>query len=440
MERDKDETRRTARLELLGKYQWLEDPPKDFKLISHAIVPAEPGSNDEVDNDLLVAVAAPAVDYLITEDKNILRKASGLGLSERVITLKEAVEMLESLFDRPAAAPPSVEDVKPYLLDLSDRIWESFRLDYPGFDDWLRKCMLEHRQTWLIKGPKRYDAIAIVNKEARPPAAIRGRVLKLCSFKVSEESSGYKFGELLLKTIFRYATTNRYDWIFVEAFDRHASLIQLLELFGFRAIQTSSKGELVLAKPMNRKASNEPLSGLDFNIRFGPEAIDWEQDAFIVPIQPTFDELLFPDQQHGFEQSSLFAGDHPFGNAMRKAYLCHSNITKLVPGSILLFYRSADLRALTSVGVMEEAQRLSDPLEIATLVGRRTVYSFEQISDMARKPVLSILFRHARPIDPVIRLRDLVSAGVLKAAPESIVSVSESAKQWIVSRLDQSPS
>lgn len=77
-------------------------------------------------------------------------------------------------------------------------------------------------------------------------------MLKLCSFKVSEAHAGRRYGELLLKPIFAFAETNGFDWIYVTVFPKHERLVNLLEDFGFTALNDAStrRGELVMAKPM----------------------------------------------------------------------------------------------------------------------------------------------------------------------------------------------
>ena len=213
--RDLDEERAKTRSSLLLKYQLLEAPP-DASHLTPQLASVPKGSNEDVDNQLLAAVAAPAVDYLVTEDQGIHRKALKFGLSDRVLTIADAVYMLEALFDVRVAPPPAVDAVSAYQLNKRDPIWASFREDYPPFDTWLAKCMREHRQGWKISGENGYAGIAIVNAESDPPLGMKGKILKLCSMKVSAAYAGFKFGELLLKTIFRYAEANQYDWIFVE--------------------------------------------------------------------------------------------------------------------------------------------------------------------------------------------------------------------------------
>jgi hypothetical protein len=102
---------------------------------------------------------------------------------------------------------------------------------------------------------------------------------------------------------------------------------------------------------------------------------------------------------------------------MRKAYLCNSVIRTLRPGSNLLFYRSRDIRAVTSLGVVESTLVTRHAVDVARFVGNRTVYSFDQIGRLCSQMVLAILFRQARILRKPITLAELMGNGLLRAAP-----------------------
>src|SRR5699024_3054801 len=55
---------------------------------------------------------------------------------------------------------------------------------------------------------------------------------KVSTLKVAEEFKGSRYGELLLKVLFRTAT-GIYDVLWLTVFDKQAELIALLEAFGF---------------------------------------------------------------------------------------------------------------------------------------------------------------------------------------------------------------
>jgi hypothetical protein len=261
-------------------------------------------------------------------------------------------------------------------------------------------------------------------------------MLKICSFNIAEMFHGYRYGELLLKTVFGYLAGNHYQGVFIEAFAKHQELFTLLSDFGFEDVRESTKGERVLLKTL-RPTVHEArrLSPLEFNIKYGPYAITLVgASMFVVPIQPKFHGLLFPELKM---QLALPTESHPFGNSIRKAYLCHSTIRKIAAGDLILFYRSRHDQAVTAIGVAEATLVSSNAAEVARFVGQRTVYSYAEIEAMAAKPVLAVLFRLARTLRTPWDLDLLRRAGILLRAPQSFVQVKKKeAADWIATQLD----
>lgn len=436
LDRDEDTARRRLRRLLFSKYPSLPAPPPVSAELQSVIGTAASGTNDWVDNHLLAALMADAVDYVVTEDRRLRNKASRLGLQLRVATLAEAISVVQDLFDVAPPPPPAVQGVKAHQLRTEDPIFNSFRADYPLFDSWLAKCKREHRDAWIIQvDPPRLAAVCIVKPERSGEFDLEGKLLKICSFKVADEYNGFRFGELLLKTVFAYAEKNRYDWLYMTVFEKHGGLISLLEEFGFRATGRRGRdGDLMFAKPMKPAAAEmDAMEPLEFNVRYGPSGIKFlGVPAFLVPIKPEYHRLLFPEAE---VQLELRPGLHPFGNSIRKAYLCHAAIRSISPGAVLLFYRSTDTRGVTAVGIAEDTLVSKSPNQIARYVGKRTVYSFREIEKLCASPVLATLFRQVRLLKSPIPLNDLVANGVVGAAPQSIVTVPEVAKKWLQTRL-----
>lgn len=431
---DKDEARRRLRGVLVQKYRELEDPPAPDERMERVLGKPDLGTNDWVDHQLLAAVARDAVDLLVTEDDGIHRKARQLDLADRVVRVRDAVAQLQNLLGRLPPPPPFVTASRAHALDEQDPIFESFREDYPEFDDWLRRAKREQRRAWLIEEPggKEYAGICII-KEDDDEFGLGGRVVKISSLKVSDRYQGNRYGELLLKTIFRFCAENAIDHAWVTVFEKHAALITLLTDFGFEEqAQRTDRDELVYAKRFTptteERATLDPLA---FHVRFGPPAVKLVPgEAFAVPIRPTYHQLLFPEAE-----DQLQFVPRAFGNALRKAYLSQGAIRRLRPGSCLFFYRSGDLKAITSVGVVESVLVSGDADAVARFVGQRTVYSYQEIVEMCRSDVLAILFRQDRFVDPPIEIDALVDNRVMKRAPQSIMTLPGEAVTWLEERI-----
>jgi len=407
-------------------------PPAQFKALGS---PKEP-SNDWVDCQLLAAVYRDSVDYLITNDEKMHKRAASLGIRERVLTLKDAVDLLERLSGKVPVHSPAVRDLPAYSLNDSDPIFDGFRDDYRGFDDWLRKSKREGRQAWVVEGDGTDYAGVCIVKDKSDSNATSDRTLKICSFKVSENYSGFRFGELLLKTVFDYAYQNGYTYLYVTVFEKYAALIALLEDFGFR--NTSRKtplGEAVLDKRLNAVDLDQLVGTdtLDYTVLYGPFVLNWPRDrAFVVPIRPDYHSKLFPQAE---KQLALIDPKEPFGNSMKKAYLCNSQIRQLRPGDVLLFYRSEDVQGITAIGVLERRLISANAEKIARFVGNRTVYSYDEIRALCQRKVLALVFRYVRTADSAVFLGELTEGKVISAAPQTICKLDGRGYRWIRDRL-----
>ena len=211
---DADPVRRATRDVLLNKYQRLNPAPAMAAAVRAELGDVDPSSHDHVDHLMLSAVVVNAVQYLVTDDGGIHRKADRLGIAERVFYVEDALAFLTTLLSRTPEPPPLVEATKSYDLDPSDPIFDSFREDYPTFDDWFIQCQLDQRPAWVIRDDGMLAAVCII-KEHDDELDLGGATLKVCSLKVSEKRAGRRYGELLLKTIFRYLVENGYEFAFL---------------------------------------------------------------------------------------------------------------------------------------------------------------------------------------------------------------------------------
>lgn len=394
-ERDADTQRRDRSLQRIRQYPALEN------LATCPWNSATTSPNDACDNEILYALQCDAVHALVTEDRGIHTKARAKGLNDRVYTIQTAEDWLRRLHEPKQVVLPNIQDAPLHSLTplLASPFFQSLRDGYPGFDDWFRSKARDNRMAWVYRDDS--DLLAAIcvyapqTNEIFNEAGDRldGQALKLCTFKVGETVRGRKIGELFLKAAFRYATENACENVFIHAnAERHDYLITLLHEFGFEERGTYS-GDVVLVKPHPLappdSASLEPLG---YARRYFPH---YRHDAavqkFLIPIQPQFHEALFPD--YSPVQPRLFGSTGSVGNAIKLAYLCHAQTNSIKSGDVVLFYRTVDEKAVTSIGIVDRFEVLADAARIASLVSRRTVYDIDEIDKMAVRPTKVILFR-----------------------------------------------
>ena len=259
-------------------------------------------------------------------------------------------------------------------------------------------------------------------------------MLKILVFLFADRAEGAKREELLLKSVLDYADGEGHDRIYIEISPHHDRLVPLFGRFGFVDCGArTDRGEAVLCKDRQPQAADALLDPLEYHRRFGPPAV-LVQNAFVVPVQPRWHDALFPESR---SHPELFAPPAP-GNAMLKAYLSRSNIQRVKPGALILFYRSRDRHAVTAAGVVDDVLRSSDPVAIRRFVGLRTVYSDAELGELCavQRSVLAILFRHDRVLLDRWPLDELIQANLVRGAPQTIQEVtSEAALSWIRKRL-----
>jgi hypothetical protein len=443
----RDPKRRAQRLAELGKFHLLEEAPLEQQLINLA-GDSHPGTNDHRDLRVLAALHVGAATHLITEDGRLRRRAARAGLGDATLSVSEAVELLTGFAPGRSAPPPRVTAPATYTLNADDPIFCSLRDDYDDFDEWFAKVRAQHetRTCYLVSESDGYAALALLKPEPECEYELQQPVSKITTFKVRPESAGTKYGELLLKAILPDAHRDGVASLYVEALPKHDRVIDFLSDFGFTdSGHRSSRGEFVMCKSLSPAADVGDLDDLQFHVAYGPPALRGRQDMYVVPIIPTWHDQLFPEQapsRRRAEQLALFDVaqpplTHPWGNALRKAYICRSNTQTIAAGDTLLFYRSVDTQGVTALAIVEDVLRSASADDVVRFVGRRTVYTPDEIAGLCRgvRGALALRFRQDRFVVPPWGLTELRLAGVLKAWPQSITRLNEEGKRWVRQRL-----
>lgn len=391
--------------------------------------------NDACDNEILYALEQNAAHALVTEDQKIHRKAQELGLGSRVYFIQSADDWLKRLHEPAAAQLPNIDDVELHALtaQLQSPFFDSIRADYPEFDDWFRRKAMEGRRAWIYRDTPGQNAaaICIYAIQTNVPITDDGQVLqgdslKLCTFKVGDAVRGRKVGELFLRAAFAYATQHKCSSIFLHANEvQQQHLKSLIEDFGF-GFAGSYKNDGVYVKSHPIQAPAIQLEAFEYAKRFYPHYLSGEEvQKYLVPIQPQFHDILFPDYQR---PGNALPHPHPrrhVGNAIKLAYLCHTPNKRPKPGDVVLFYRSRDLKAVTTLGIVERYVASTSADEIARIVSRRTVYSVQQIEQLAQSETKVMLFRLIQHFDEPITYAELRRLRVVKGAPQSIMVISD---------------
>jgi len=440
--RDKNPERKTIIQKKISSYHQLEDPPdyltdQDFM---NLIGPTD-NINNIIDNQLLYALYKDTVDFLITQDVNLRKKAARFQLNERVFSINEINVYLINLYGEPSIKTPvEIKEVPFHNINVNDNFFDDLRRDYAGFNKWFVRKSKDGSKAWTYHHENKTLGAFCAWKEeteeiASTPPLSKKRRLKICTLKV--EHKGYKIGELFLKMSFDYAIKKGIDEIYLTHYDvDNDRLIELIEEFGFTK-KADRQGESIYTKNLIPGSNQEVQQIKQFypSIRCGPEI-----RKFFIPIIPKYHSRLFPEYEILCEendaQGKLFDRGIQMkteGNTIKKAYISHSNTSKIQIGSILLFYRSRDRREITSIGVVDQVHtKQSNPDLIMKLISKRTVYNFDEIQNWAKKPLLVLVFRWHFYFNTPISHKNLMGHNIFLAIPQSITEIEHSNFQKII--------
>lgn len=225
IEKDKNTERREIVLSKLRTYPVIESPPLpegDNKFIS--FVGQTDNIHDLVDNNLLYCVYKDAVDFLVTEDEKIHKKAVRTGISDRVFHVSEALEYFKREVAERILHPPPLKHVPMYTLDLNDSIFDNLREDYPELNDWWKKKSREGRKAWVHYADGKIGAILILKEENEPvdsfPPLPKKKRLKISTLKVDPIDRGSKIGELFIKISVQTAVQKGVDEVYLTHFTK----------------------------------------------------------------------------------------------------------------------------------------------------------------------------------------------------------------------------
>ena len=447
--RDRDSKRRAVTWSKLAKFQQLRGVP----ILHDAELVARFGTinneNDRSDVRLLVALDAKAIDFLVTQDRSLHRRAERAGLGDRVLTVDESLQWLAQTFALVSISLPYVVERKAYEINQNHTIFASLRADYPSFDQWFDKCRQQHRDCWVLEIGNEIAGLLIRKEERHSEAGTQHlgpKILKICTFKVRDEFQGEKLGELLLKQVLWFAQRNNYDLVYVTVYPKHAFLVDLLGYYGFRSTINMENGEIVLEKPIIKGALPTPTGSVfDFDRAQYPRFYDARSvRKFCVPIQPAYHCRLFPEIAFG-KELPLFpqkefglvqprGQERTPGNTIRKVYLCRSNITRLRPGDLLFFYMSKDdsyaaSQSITTVGIVEQITEGLSADDLIRNTAKRSVFTAEALRAMnpsVESPVKVIDFLLVGHIEPPVHLNTLLNNNVFSGQPpQSILELTE---------------
>lgn len=393
--------------------------------------------NDFNDTAILKELLNNRVDYLITEDKGIHRKAKFLGINEKVFKIDSFIEKVS--FENPDLSDYKVLSVKKDFfgnINLKDNFFSSFLEDYQEFEWWFNKKSDNISYICETNGEVKaflYLKVEDANSENYTditPVFQPKKRLKIGTFKV--ESTGYKLGERFLKIIFDNALRNNIEELYVTIFDKREEqqrLISLLEEWGFvhwGTKETKNGIEQVLIRDFGKSVKPKPQLSFPFALR--------SANKFIVPIYPEYHTELFPDSILNNESPRNFIENEPHRNALKKVYISRSINRSLNPGDLIIFYRTGGnyQGVVSTIGIVESViDNIPSEEKFINLCRKRSVFSDEELkkywnwTPKNRPFIVNFLYVDSFPT-PKVNLNKLRELNIINSAPRGFEPIENS--------------
>ena len=434
----------------IANYNLLKTVSADDQLITK-IRQSDKSRNDFIDTSILNEVYNKRVDYLITEDRGIHRKANFLGCSEKVFKIDAFLE--KCIAENPELKNYQVLAVKKEYfgnINLNDVFFDSFKQDYTEFGNWFNKKADNISYICVTDGDvkaflylKQEDNNEIYN-DIQPSFPQKKR-LKIGTFKVT--STGYKLGERFLKVIFDNALQYNVEEIYVTIFnkrDEQLRLIYLLEDWGFKhwGTKTTDNGiEQVFVRDC------KPLPNIQQPKLTFP-SVSKNTTKWIVPIYPEYHTELFPDSILNNESPQNFTENEPYRNAIKKVYISRSINRNLNSGDLVLFYRTGGHYAgvVSTIGVVDNIEtNIRDENHFIELCRKRSVFDNTELKkywnwNKNNRPfVVNFLYIDSFPM-PKVNLKKLRGLNIIQNAPRGFEPLSDAKFKLILkeARADES--
>jgi GNAT superfamily N-acetyltransferase len=454
IERDSDANRRATSKSKLQKYLRIAKSDRSTAQLENEFGPISK-VNDFSDCQILAALADNAVDILVTEDNDLHRRATRFGFANRVYRVRQFLDLLTEQYSKLEGTHSFVENKACYQVNKSDPIFNTLRNDYPGFDVWWQKCCAKHRNCWVVSSESNIAGIVVYNDESSVSGHDifgLGKVLKLCTFKVSEDYRGGRLGEQLLKQSIWYARSNNFDVVYVEAYEKQKSLLDLFAYYGFSE-HSRKESQLIIAKDFRVISAEE--EDYKWHRTNYPVLKSNPSSVIVVPIRPEFHRRLLPEATKLNSGTTIDMFEDQWSNqnrenfipstAIRKVYVCKAQMKKIEPGSRLYFYltQSADIsgsRSFTGVGIVENFLEVSSLSELQRITAKRSVYRLSELEEIFNKQgktkVLNFIFSGV--CSPMLGFSKLKELNILNGAPQSIMKLSSNAVQQLIANSEVS--
>lgn len=279
---------------------------------------------------------------------------------------------------------------------LSDTFFDSLRSDYPEFDAWFIKKSEEGKEAFVFEDEHGIGVFLYLKPECETIELVERSLpaeqrLKIGTLKIADRYQGQRIGEGAVGVALWRWQAEKCDEVYVTVFEKHKTMISLLEYFGFKCIGTKKDtGEYLFRKSRRN---------LDFSDAYKafPFISGSFEKAGIIPIEDIYHDQLFLFSE--LKGNKLEVEEEIAGNGITKVFIGSPNSNKYFVGEPVVIYRIykqplngrtyrsavTSYAFLTKVEIIKKSgQGLQSLDDFIRMAGNKTVFSATELNELYR--------------------------------------------------------
>lgn len=307
-------------------------------------------------------------------------------------------------------------------INLNDPFFDSLKNDYKEFERWFNKK--NHEKAYVYEDEYGIQAFLYLKIEETEitdisPMLPEKRRVKIGTLKINPR--GTRFGERFIKKAIDYAIVNQSNELYVTVFEKHKSLIHILQTYGFEIFgekKTANGTELVLVKNLKYNSFLETPE----IIRKNYPLISKSVSSHVLAIWPVFHSRMFPDSILNTEKPYNVIKDISYTNSIEKIFISRiSRAVELEPNDNIIIYRTADSgksaeysAVATSICKVVEVKTRKDFKNVDEVINYCNYYSIFSEKEIrneyfSNKPMVIIRMLYNTALNKRIIRKDLIN-------------------------------
>lgn len=278
--------------------------------------------------------------------------------------------------------------------NLNDPFFDSLKNDYNGFADWFKSKAEQGKEALVYFDGN--DIKAFINLKYNEVEEIElsdntlpsENRIKISTLKLSDDIKGQRLGEGAIGyCLWEWQKSKSTNQIYITVFEKHKSLILLLEKFGFTKVGINKNGENVYIKDKRNIDKSDPYKAFPYIIN--------SKFARLIPVNQVYHDTLFTYSE--LANTNQEANEIAAANGVTKVYIAtpYSQIN-YTPGTLTFIYRKhtgtgkpAYKSVITSyctiikqIYIKQNGKYIYLLDEYIKLVGNKSVYTSDQLKEI----------------------------------------------------------